>query len=95
MADVEISTSGAKRLIALKYERDPKPGTRGKPDPSRVRVRDLLRLLCQTARQVPVRISHSDAAMEGRRYQPGRMVCPPQAQAVARMSYATSTAFAT
>jgi hypothetical protein len=40
-----VNVRGLKRLIALKYERDPKRGARGKRDPNRVRVRDLLRLL--------------------------------------------------
>jgi hypothetical protein len=41
----EVSVRGLQRLIALKYERDPRRGTRGKPDRSGVRVKDLKRLL--------------------------------------------------
>jgi hypothetical protein len=50
MAD-PLNVRGLKRLIALKYERDPKSATRGKPDPNRVRVRDLLRLLYHRMQQ--------------------------------------------
>jgi hypothetical protein len=39
------------RLIALKYERDPKRGTRGKPDRIGVRVKDLMRLLHHRVQQ--------------------------------------------
>ena len=41
----EVSVRGLQRLIALKYERDPRRGTRGKPDRSGARVKDLKRLL--------------------------------------------------
>jgi hypothetical protein len=41
----EVSVRGLQRLIALKYQRDPRRGTRSKPDRSGVRLKDLMRLL--------------------------------------------------
>ena len=41
----EASVRGLQRLIALKYDRDDKRGTRGKPKMIGLRVKDLMRLL--------------------------------------------------